>query len=141
MRTLLCISAIALLVACSDDRQTTEPTAAATPSFAATTNGGSAIVQAAAKPTSFAIFTATGLAETVFGDPGNQGATSTATCPAGSLVTGGGFMITAGYKDIRVIQSKPNATGTGWIVVGAWYGDDFNGTNYGTFSAVATCIK
>jgi len=140
MRTLLCISAIALLVACSDERQTTEPTAAATSSSAAGIVS-STIAQAAAKPTSFAIFTATGLAETVFGDPGNQGATSTATCPAGSLVTGGGFMITAGYKDIRVVQSKPNATGTGWIVVGAWYGDDFNGTNYGTFAAVATCIK
>lgn len=137
MRTLLCLSAIALLVACSDERQMTEPTSAAS----STGYVSSAITQAAAKPTSFAIFTATGSAETVFGDPGNQGATSTATCPAGSLVTGGGFIITAGYKDIRVVQSKPNATGTGWIVVGAWYGDDFTGTNYGTFSAVATCIK
>ena len=137
MRTLLCLSAIALLVACSDERQMTEPTSAAS----STGHVSPAITQAAAKPTSFAIFTATGLAETVFGDPGNQGATSTATCPAGSLVTGGGFTITAGYKDIRVVESKPNATGTGWIVVGAWYGDDFDGTNYGTFSAVATCIK
>ena len=140
MRTLLCISAITLLVACSAERQMTEPAAAASSATAAS-NLSSAIVSAAPKPTTFAVFTATGLVKTVFGDPGNQGATSTATCPAGSVVTGGGFMITAGYKDIRVLQSKPNATGTGWIVNAAWYGDDFNGTNYATFSAVATCIK
>lgn len=140
MRTVLTVSAIALLVAACSDRQTTAPTA--TPSSPASIgNANTAVVPAAIKPASFTVFTATGLAETVFGHPGNQGATSIAMCPAGSVVTGGGYDITAGYKDLRITDSKPNAAGTGWVISGAWYGDDFNGTNYATFSAIATCIK
>ena len=143
MRTLLSISAIALLAACSDDRPTTAPNTPALPPSAA--NAGAetaAVAQAGGKPASFSLITtAAGAAKTVFGDPGNQGASSVATCPTGSVAVGGGFAISAGAKDIRILDSKPNAAGTAWVVNAAWYGDDFTGTNYATFAAVATCIK
>jgi hypothetical protein len=140
MRTLLSISAIALLLAaCSDDRPVTAP--AATWSAEAAPAPTGALVQAAGKPVAFSSFSVSGLAKTIFGDPGNYGATSTATCPAGSVVTGGGFTVTSGHKDVRVSENKSNTAANAWVVSAGWYGDDFTGTNYGTFTAFATCIK
>ena len=141
MRTLPSISAIALLLAaCSDDRPVTAP-AATQPAEAAAPAPTAALVQAAGKPVAFLSFSVSGLAKTIFGDPGNYGATSTATCPAGSVVTGGGFTVTSGHKDVRISENKSNAAGNAWVVSAGWYGDDFAGTNYGTFTAFATCIK
>jgi hypothetical protein len=143
MRTILSISAFALLAACSDDRPVTAPTTPTLPRSAADAGvTTAAVAQAAGKPASFSLITtATGAAKTVFGEPSNQGASSIATCPAGSVVVGGGFSISIGARDIRIIESKPNAAGTAWVVNAAWYGDDFDGGNYAAFSAVATCIK
>ena len=140
MRTHITIAAFALLAACSSERQMTAPQTTA-PATAANGDVNAIIAPAGIKPNSFSVFTVAGTVETVFGHPGNEGASSTAMCPFGSVVTGGGFDVSNGYKDVRITDSKPNAAGTGWVVFGAWYGDDFTGNNYATFNAVATCAK
>ena len=144
MRTILSISAMTLLLAaCADDRPVTGPSSEQIKPTSPGAATGPTLAQAAAgKPASFSLITtAIGTTKSVFGEPSNQGASSIATCPAGSVVAGGGFSISIGARDIRIIESKPNAAGTAWIVNAAWYGDDFDGGNYASFSAVATCIK
>jgi hypothetical protein len=139
------LSAVVLLAACTDDRSATAPGTGRAPSAVAdVAPSASVAAQAGGKPTTPAfttISTVVGPTQTIFGYPGNQGATSTATCPAGSVAIGGAYSVTNGFKDLRITSSKPNATQTAWQVSAGWYGDDFNGTNMGTFTATAICIK
>ena len=142
MRTLLSISAIALLAACSDDRAVTAPLAANGPAVSAPTAALSTGTQAAGKPAAFSSVTAvTGPTKNVFGYTGYLAASSTAACPSGSVAVAGGFAVTTGAKDVRIYDSRPNPAGTAWVVSAIWYGEDFTGSNVGTFAATAMCIN
>jgi hypothetical protein len=43
-------------------------------------------------------------------------ADSTATCPGGKRVVGGGFTTAANNADVYTVYSQPDLNGTGWFV-------------------------
>jgi hypothetical protein len=146
MRTLLLLSALAVVVACSDDRQMTGPADARNATLS-DVHASAATARAASKPTpepttpSFSsITTVVGITRNVL-TQGPLMSTSTATCPAGYVAIGGGFAITHGGNDVVVLQNKPTSDGTGWAITAQWFGGTTDQNIYGAFNAVATCIK
>ena len=144
MRTILLLSAVAVVAACSDDRAMTAPTSNNRPSTATRTPVTPAIAPQASvfAATSFtSLNTVVGATQTVLGMPGSQTATSTATCPAGSYATGGGVVVTRGGQKRKVTTSAPNDGLTAWSVTGEWGGDMYNMSDWGEFKATVICIQ
>ena len=150
MRTLLLLSVVAAVAACSD-RQPTSP-------VRALPNPGSGLALASgpttdgirvpeAKPTDQVGFTKTFvvlsnvvvLTRGVF-----ETATIAATCPAGSVAVGGGYELydgaVYGLTDIRIMQSRPtpNVSPTMWSVTGTLTG---NTDQKAAFFAVVDCAQ
>jgi hypothetical protein len=142
MRKLLLLSAVAILGACSDN-QSTAPTASRSPNRSAAgdvspSNPGS--VGGQAKPQDQVGFTTV---TTVTGSTANLDNItflsngSTATCPAGTHIIGGGYNITWGLSSVKVQRTLPNNT-NGWTVVATLDGGN---SATGQFVATAVCIS
>jgi len=139
MRTLLLLSAVAILGACSDN-QSTAPTASRSPSRSAAgdvspSNPGSG---GQAKPQDLVGFTTvtTVTGSTAYLNVNVPSNTSTATCPAGTHVVGGGYAVTGITASLQVQRTAPNNT-NGWTVSALLDGLQ----NSGEFVATAICIS
>jgi hypothetical protein len=141
MRTLLLLSAVAILGACSDN-QSTAPTASRSPNRSAAgdvspSNPGSAGGQA--KPQDQVGFTTVTTVTGTTADLNNNGLisnTSTATCPAGTHAIAGGYTVNFGLPSVKVQRTVPNNT-NGWTVTALLDG----ALSSAQFVATAVCIS
>ena len=115
MRTLILVSAAVLLAACSDNPQPTAPR-----SIGSATTGAGAdrnmTPVAAGKPVDQVGFTK--VVKIVSPQVTIDGVTvksqtATATCPAGTTLTGGGYKVINGELSSRIAWNMPNGT-NGW---------------------------
>ena len=138
MRTsLILLASAVLLVACSNDAETTAPQS----TVPSTLNGSQGTkldlppgpgVLARGQRSDSVMIVFSPLAQ--YDGVIQAGASAFATCPSGSVRVGGGFRIQGGWIDIRITQSEPSGA-NGWYVAGM----GTNGTP-ASFYAIATCV-
>ncbi len=120
MRSLLLLSAIAALTACSDNGQSTTPARATRGEVGASAQRAPDGVSALGKPGSPGGLTVTVVIATGTTIPVGTSGTSAATCPAGTAVTGGGYDYTTQGTAPSVFRNRQLlvqiGTASGWTV-------------------------
>jgi hypothetical protein len=110
MRTLILLSSAFILAACGDDQRTTTPTAPRSTSSkitGSTDAAASAVVSTQGKPTDAVGFTKIVVVKSPEVPlPAQEGIVVHADCPAGTALSGGGYM----YNDLYYKASAPVQT-------------------------------
>ena len=142
MRTLLLVSALAALAACSDTQQTTAPASrsgrAASGDVA---TAGRTAVSPDAKPVSgqSGFTTVTQVVSNEIALDAGAAIAGSAVCPAGSTLVGGGFtFVSEGNPNARPFVRESHPLSNGWFVsVANWA----TGAYYASFKAYALCAS
>ena len=141
MRTLLLVSALAALAACSDSQQTTAPAnSRGRVASGDVAPSGQSTVTPNAKPVSTPAFTTvTQVVSNEIALDASTAIAGSAVCPVGSTLVGGGFtFVSEGNPNARPFVRESQPLNNGWFVsVANWA----TGAWYSSFKAYALCAS
>lgn len=141
MRTLLLVSALAALAACSDSQQTTAPAnSRGRVASGDVAPSGQSTVTPNAKPVSTPAFTTvTQVVSNEIALDAGYAIAGSAVCPVASTLVGGGFtFVSEGNPNARPFVRESQPLNNGWFVsVANWA----TGAYYASFKAYALCAS